>query len=74
MTLGEMIEPLKTPRRIEFRDPTGNTICYTDSDSLGCKPYHDYIVTRWFPVFGSDLGPFLQAGDLVIWIKEPNNE
>lgn len=64
MTVEEMVKSLKTERRIEFRNDSGNTICVADSDSEGIEPYKDRDVTKWFPVKGA----IMTNVDLVFYI------
>lgn len=68
MKVGEMVDLLRMPKVIEFRDSNNNMICITSSDSQGVKPYREKDVDQWFPFIKQ-----LQIGtnaDICILLKE----
>lgn len=72
MTVGEMVNSLRTPATIELRDEENYNICITQSDSKGIEPYKKHEIVDWFPVKQRGLG--FPSSDLVFCIKESDKE
>ena len=54
MIVKEMLEKLRIPVTIEFRDRENNFVCLTQSNVDGVKPYENRKVSEWF-VFSKQL-------------------
>lgn len=48
MIVKEMLENLRIPVGIEFRDSGNNFMCFTQSDVKGIEPYENRKIFEWF--------------------------
>lgn len=72
MTVGEMVNSLRTPATIELRDEENCNICIIKSDSKGIERYKNHEVVDWFPI--KQVGLVFLSMDLVFCIKESDKE
>lgn len=72
MTVGEMVNSLRTPATIELRDAENYNICFIESDSKGIELFKNNEIVDWFPTKERYLGA--TASDLVFCIKESDKE
>lgn len=72
MTVGEMVNSLRTPATIELRDEENCNICILKSDSKGIERYKNHEVVDWFPI--KQAGLVFLSMDLVFCIKESDKE
>ena len=49
MKVCELVETIKDPVTIEFRNSKDDFVCKTKSDSEGVEPYWARTVLKWFP-------------------------
>lgn len=71
MKVKEMLELLRMPKKIEFRDEQNYSICYTSSDSSGVIPYLEREIFQWFPL---SFSPFQSQGDICILLKDEKED
>lgn len=69
MTVKEMLERLRIPVMIEFRDSENNFVCFTQSDVKGVEPYKDRKVSEWF-VFSKLQQTILDKPDICILLED----
>lgn len=66
MKVKEMLDCLKRPANVEFRNEYDVFVCLTESNCEGIMPYADRSVFKWLPA--------CNTGDrkILVWLEDEN--
>lgn len=70
MKVRDLVETMKDPVDIEFRNSKDDSVCKTNSDSEGVNPYWARTVLKWFPFSKYSICILLEDEKLESWFSD----
>ena len=67
MKVRDLVEKIKYPVSVEFRNSKDNFICKTNSNSEGVAPYWGRSVLKWFPFSNYSICILLEDEKVESW-------